>query len=132
RSALVDERPGCRELLRCDDGGAPQLHAALPCCRESGVSPLAHQLAFELAKRSEDAEHETTARACRVNPLSEADETNTSSGKVVDGRDKVSHAAPEPVETPHHDRVTRQDGLEHLTELGALSQCAGRVLAPDA
>jgi hypothetical protein len=104
--------------------------AASPGGGESRRGALADQGGLEFGQGAEDVEDQATGRGGGVDAFSEGAEPDLAGREVGDGGDEMAQVPPEPVESPHDERVTGPKMIEHPVELRALLERAAGLVRP--
>jgi hypothetical protein len=121
RLAAVPARERFALLVRGQFRFAPQLHAARLGAGSTFGSAAADQLPLELGQSAQDGQHQATMRRGGVGPgIAQGPEPGLLAGDRRQGVKQIASGSRQPVETCHHQHVTRTQHIEQAAELGAV------------
>jgi hypothetical protein len=126
----VVELAGDGELVRGHDARAPTGAAAGAGSSQARDRALADELPLELGQGAKDVENETAGWGGCVDALRERAEADLAGREIRDDGDQVAQVPPQPVQSPHGERVTGPEVIEHLVEFRARVEGATGLVGP--
>ncbi len=106
--------------------------ASRPSRRQSSHRALSNQLLLKLGQGRKEVEDESPSGGAGVEPLLERDEVDTAFVQPVHDLEQVADRAAQPVQPPHHQRVSLIEAFQALLQLGPIHRPAAQRLLVDA